>query len=74
MEKCPDCDSINVFKKCFGLGVQDEGDGVCDACHGDGLGGTIDRIADGLSGGETPCWKCGGSGVCQTCGGSGVVE
>lgn len=68
--KCPDCDSVSLTP------YADEGDGKCSECHGTGMGGVLEDLADyanplGSQGSE--CWKCHGTGQCQTCGGSGIV-
>jgi hypothetical protein len=69
--KCPDCNSVKI--KLFG---EEEGDGVCSACQGRGVGGFMDELADGMnpSGrGHIKCSNCGGSGECPTCGSTGRV-
>lgn len=69
--KCPDCNSIKIVP------FDEQGDGRCSVCHGGGVGGVLDEIADGLNPfgrGHITCYKCDGSGQCQTCGGTGKVS
>ena len=65
--QCRDCDGVKIFAN--------EGDGKCSVCHGDGRGGILDQVADGLNPWDvkTGCWKCHGTGQCQSCGGTGLV-
>ncbi len=59
MAKCPDCFSIKIA-----LG-EEEGDGKCDRCYGEGTGTFLETLADGITGERTPCSKCYGTGQCQ---------
>ena len=68
MAECPDCDGVKVFP---GPG---EGNGKCDLCHGDGLGGLLDQFSATFVDESSECNKCSGTGQCQTCGGTGVVN
>ncbi len=66
--KCPDCNSvaINIF--------EDQGDGKCDKCLGQGLGDLMDQFTANLVHEKSQCLKCHGTGQCQTCGGTGFVK
>lgn len=64
--QCSDCDSVAI--------LENKGNGVCSVCHGGGVGGMMDEIADGTNPfgqGHINCHNCGGSGRCPTCGGTG---
>jgi len=66
--QCPDCDSVRI--------LENRGNGVCSVCHGRGVGGLMDEIADEMNPfgrGHISYYNCGGNGQCPTCGGTGLV-
>ncbi len=68
--RCPDCDGDSEDL------TQDRGNGICSLCHGGGVGGMLDEVADGTNPfgrGQIHCDNCAGSGRCPTCDGSGYA-
>jgi hypothetical protein len=71
--QCPDCDDVRIG---LHIGVT-PGNGVCRHCHGGGVGGFADQLADATNPfgrGHIECAYCDGKGRCKTCRGKGVVR
>jgi DnaJ-class molecular chaperone len=69
-EKCPDCDSVDVWSP-----YSDKGDGKCSSCNGTGID-LIDDIGNSLNPfyqTDDDCDECHGTGICQTCRGDGEI-